>query len=34
MKIGFLTTCLPECSFNDVIDFAKLDKKMLTINGG
>lgn len=27
MKIGFLTTCLPECSFNDVIDVAKLDKK-------
>ena len=22
MKIGFLTACLPECSFNDVIDFA------------
>lgn len=34
MKIGFLTTCLPEYSFNDVVDFsssaidvAKLDKK-------
>ena len=22
MKIGFLAACLPECSFNDVIDFA------------